>query len=170
MKYPKNYERQGNSTTYCFDSMSTMYMYNTVYNQNTIDRWTEGCILPFPKKGDLGINNNYRAINFTSITAKIYNAPLRNHIEPKIESILRKNLNGFRRNWSTLSQIFTIRRNQVSVRAKNLEATILFIDFSKAFDSTHRGKMEKIFLAYGLPKKTIAAIMMLYKNTKVKVR
>ena len=53
---------------------------------------------------------------------------------------------------------------------KNLKATILFADFSKAFDFIHRGKMEQILLAYGLPKETIAAIMMLYKNTKVKVR
>ena len=30
--------------------------------------------------------------------------------------------------------------------------------------------MEQIPLAYGLPKETVAAIMMLYKNTKVKVR
>ena len=35
---------------------------------------------------------------------------------------------------------------------KNLEATILFVDFIKAFDSIHRGEMEQILLAYGLPK------------------
>ena len=29
--------------------------------------------------------------------------------------------------------------------------------------------MEQILLAYGLPQKTVAAIMMLYRNTKVKV-
>ena len=40
----------------------------------------------------------------------------------------------------------------------------------KAFDSTHRGKMEQILLAYGLPKETVAAITILYRNTKVKVR
>ena len=34
----------------------------------------------------------------------------------------------------------------------------------------HRGKMEQILHAYGLPKENITAIMMLYKNTKVKVR
>ena len=55
------------------------------------------------------------------------------------------------------------------LHAKNLEATILFVYFSKTFDSIHRGKMEQILLAYGLHKETIAAIMMLYKNTKVKV-
>ena len=36
---------------------------------------------------------------------------------------------------------------------KTLQATILFVDFTKAFDSIHRGKMEQILLAYGLPKK-----------------
>ena len=45
----------------------------------------------------------------------------------------------------------------------------LFLDFSKAFDSIHRGKMEQIRLTFELPKETVTAIMILYKNTKVKV-
>ena len=129
----------------------------------------KGCILSFPKKGDLGLAKNYQGITLTSIAAKIYNALLRNRIEPKID-ILRKNQNGFRRNRSTTSQILTIRRILEGVRAKNLQATILFVDFTKAFDSIHRGKIEQILLAYGIPKDTIAAIMILYRNTKVKVR
>ena len=52
---------------------------------------------------------------------------------------------------------------------KNLEATIL-CRLLRAFDSIHRGKMEQILLVYGLPKETVVAIMMLFKNTKVKVR
>ena len=51
-----------------------------------------------------------------------------------------------------------------------LQATILFVDFTKAFDSIHRGKLEQIQLSYGLPKETVAAITILYRNTKVKVR
>ena len=47
-----------------------------------------------------------------------------------------------------------------SVQAKNLKTTLLFINFSKAFDSIHRAKMEQILLANGLPKETITAIMM----------
>ena len=46
---------------------------------------------------------------------------------------------------------------------------MLIVDFSNAFDSIHRGKMEQILIAYGLPKEAVAAIMMLYRNTKVKV-
>ena len=117
---------------------------NAVYNQNPLDRWMKGCILPFPKKGDLGLAKNYRGITLTSIAAKIYNALLRNHIKPKIDNILRKNQNGFRRNRSTMSQILTIRRILEGVRSKNLLATILFVDFTKALDSIHRGKMEQI--------------------------
>ena len=74
----------------------------------------KGCILPLLKKGDLGIAKNY----FTSIVAKIYNALLCNHIEPKIDKILRKNQNGFRRNWSTTLQIFTMRQILEGVREK----------------------------------------------------
>ena len=129
----------------------------------------KGCILPFPKKGDLGLAKNYRGITLTSIAAKIYNALLQNRIEPKID-IFRKNQNAFRRNRSTTSQILTIRRILEGVRAKNLQATLLFVDFTKTFDSIHRGKMEQILLAYGLPKETVAAITILYRNTKVKVR
>ena len=106
--------------------------------------------------GYLGLAKNYRGITLKSIAAKIYNALLRNRIEPKIDNILRKNQNGFRRNRSTTSQISTIRRIFEGVRAKNLQATL--------------GKMDQILLAYGIPKETVAAITILYRNTKVKVR
>ena len=83
-----------------------------------------------------------------------------NCIEPKIENILRKKQNDFWRNRSTTSQILTIRRILEGVCAKNLESTILFVNFSN---------MDQILLAYGLTKETVAAIMVLYKNMKVKV-
>ena len=67
------------------------------------------------------------------------------------------------------SQILTIRRILEDVRAKNLQSTILFVDFTKVFDSMHRGKMEQTLLAYGIPKETVAAITILYRNNKVKV-
>ena len=95
------------------------------------------CILPFPKKGDLGLSKNYQGITLTSIAAKIYNVLLRNRIEPKIDNILRKNQNGFQRNRSTTSQILTICRILEGVRAKNLQVTLLFVDFTKVFDSIH---------------------------------
>ena len=119
---------------------------NAVYSQNRIERWTKGCIHPFLKKGNLGLAKNYRGITLTSIAAKIYNALLRNRIEPKIDNILRKNQNGFRRNRSTTSQILTIRRILEGCTGKEPTSDI------------------------NIPKETAAAITILYRNTKVKVR
>ena len=130
----------------------------------------EGMYPPLLYKGWPRISQELPRYNITSIAAKIYNALLRNRIEPKIDNILRKNQNGFRRNRSTTSHILTIRRILQGVRAKNLQTALLFVDFTKAFDSIHRGKMEQILLAYGIPKETVAAITILYRNTKVKVR
>ena len=163
MKYPQKHGRPGNSADILLQDC------NAVCNWNTIDRWIKGCILLFPKEGDLRIAKNYQGITLTSIVAKIYNALLHNRIEPKIEKILRKNQIGFLWNQSMTSQILTISQILEGVHAKILEATILFVNFSKPFDSIHRGKMEQIFLAYRLPKEMVAAIMMLYKNMKVKV-
>ena len=68
------------------------------------------------------------------------------------------------------SQFLTIHQILEGVHTKKFKATILFVDFFKALDSIHRRKMEQILLTYGFPKETTTAIMMLYKNTKVKVR
>ena len=58
------------------------------------------------------------------------------------------------------------RRILEGVRAKNLQATLLFVDFTKTFDFIHRVKMEQILLAYGRPKETVAAIMILYTKKR----
>ena len=50
----------------------------------------------------------------------------------------------------------------------NLLVTILFVDVTKAFDSIHREKTEPFFLGYGRSKESVAAIIILYRNTKVK--
>ena len=42
--------------------------------------------------------------------------------------------------------------------------TILFLDFSKAFDFIHRGKVEQILLAYGLLKETYSHNDALWKH------
>ena len=95
---------------------------------------------------------------------------LLNRIRPKIDPVLKKNQNGFRTNRSTSGQILTIRRILEGIKSKNLPATLLFIDFSKAFDSIHRGKMKEILSAYGVPKETVDAIMILYQDTCSMVR
>ena len=46
--------------------------------------------------------------------------------------------------------MLTIQRILEEVKSKNLPATLLFIDFSKAFDSINREKMKGILIIYGI--------------------
>ena len=46
---------------------------------------------------------------------------------------------------------------------------MLFVDFSKAFDSVYRGKMMRILASYRIPNRIVNAISKFYENTKVRV-
>ena len=126
-------------------------------------------IIPVPKSGDLSNTNNYRGISLICIIAKMYNRLILNRIRSVIDLKLRINQNGFRPKRTTVAQILTLRRIIEGVKAKNLPAIITFIDFKKAFDTIHRGKMMKILKAYGIPPNLLRAIEGMYTNTKAKV-
>ena len=86
-----------------------------------------------------------------------------------IDPRLRRNQNGFRSNRTTVAQILALRRIIEGVKAHNLSAVITFIDFKKAFDTIHRGKMLRILKAYGLPPNILRAIEAMYTNTRAKI-
>ena len=101
-------------------------------------------IIPVPKSGDLSKTDNYRGISLICIIAKIYNRLILNRIRSVINLRLRINQNGFRPQRTTVAQILALRRIIEGVKGKNLKAVLTFIDFKKAFDSIHRGKMMRI--------------------------
>ena len=89
-----------------------------------------------------------------------------NRIQPKIDGHLRRNQNGFRPGRSTSAHILALRRVIEGVKSNNRET--VFIDFSEAFDSVHRGKLMKILKAYGIPLRLLVAISKLYGKNKSK--
>ena len=122
-------------------------------------------IIPIPKKGDLCLGSNYRGISLTSLVSKTYNFMTLNRIRPHLDCHLRKNQNGFRSVRTTTSQILALRRLIEGVKDKNLEAILIFIDFKKAFDTIHRGKMLAILKYYGIPEELVKAISIMYEDT-----
>ena len=99
------------------------------------------------------------------IAAKIYNKLLLNRLIPFVGPILRKNQNGFRRGRSTLSQILCLRRLIEESNLSKLDLALIFVDFSKAFDSVDRSKMFEILKLYGIPNEIIEAIRVMYTDT-----
>ena len=68
-----------------------------------------------------------------------------------------------------MAQILALRRIIEGVKGNNLKAILTFIDFKKAFDSIHRGKMIRILKAYGIPPNLLQAIETMYTKTMAKV-
>ena len=56
-----------------------------------------------------------------------------------------------------MGQILALRRTLEGVRIRQLPAFSTFIDFKKAFDSIHRGKLMTILRAYGIPERIVQA-------------
>ena len=99
-----------------------------------------------------------------SIAAKIYNKLLLNRLIPVVEPILRKNQNGFRRGRSTLSQILCLRRLIEESNMSKIDLALVFVDFSKAFDSVDRSKRFEILRLYGIPEEIITAIKVMFTD------
>ena len=104
-------------------------------------QWKLSNLVCIPKAGDLSKGGNYRGISLSSLVFKTRNRMMLHRIRPEVDKKLRINQNGFRPGHSTVSQILALRRIIEGVKSNNLPATITFIDFTKAFNTIHRGKM-----------------------------
>ncbi|KAJ8375765.1 hypothetical protein SKAU_G00063450 [Synaphobranchus kaupii] len=91
-----------------------------------------------------------------------------NCLRPVLDPLLRPQQNGFREKRMTIEQILALRRIIEGVRNRNLPAIMTFIDFKKAFDTVHRGKLIHIQRAYSIPDKLVQAISR-YEHTRAKV-
>ena len=130
------------------------------------DQWITSVIVPLPKKGDLSLMTNYRAISLLSIAAKVCNKILQNRIRDEVDPILRKNQAGFCPGRSCAQQIHILRRVLESFRDYQLPLVVTFIDFKKAFDSINRKVMFAVLRHYRIPEAVVNAISVLYKNSK----
>ena len=132
--------------------------------RNKVSVFSKSNIITILRKGDLSQTLNYRSITLTSITSKVYSSLLVNCISKHLEPILRRNQNGFHKGRSTLPQILGLTKIIEEIKIASRKASVVFADFSKAFDSINKGAMLHVLHHYGLPDKTIAGIKTMYDN------
>jgi hypothetical protein len=133
-------------------------------------QWKESIIVPVYKKGDKTDCNNYRGTSVLSTAYKILSNILLARLIPYVNEIIEDQQCGFRRNRSTVDQIFSIQRIQEKKWEYNGLVHQLFIDFKKAYDSVKREVLYNILLQFGIPKKLVRLIKMCLNETYSKVR
>ena len=122
-----------------------------------------------PKSEDLRSASSYRGTSLSLAVAKAHDKLILNRIKSGIDHKLRINQNEARNNRTTTDHILAIELLLEGAKKKNLPALFTFIDFKKAFDTVHRGKMFKILQAYGILDILVTAIKNMYINTQAKV-
>ena len=109
--------------------------------------WLSANIISVFKKGDWSIPSNYRLISLTSVLCKVMEHIIFHHIMSffKSQNILNPQQHGFRPNHSCQTQLIDfINEIQRSMNARQ-QTDLLFIDFSKAFDTVpHRRLLNKL--------------------------
>jgi hypothetical protein len=133
-------------------------------------QWKESIIVPIYKKGDNTDCNNYRGISLLSTVYKILSNILLVSSTPYVNEIIGDHQCGFRRNRSTMDQIFYIRKILDQKWEYNGTVHQLFIDFKKAYDSIKREVFYNILLEFGIPKKLVRLMKMCLNETYSKVR
>ena len=92
-------------------------------------------------------------------------------LAPPLDGYLRKNQNGFRKGRGTVEHILAVRRLIEEVeQTQDAQLHILFLDFSKAFDTVAWPHLWSIMRAYRIPERYIQAVRSLYTGSSARVR
>ncbi|KAJ4452301.1 hypothetical protein ANN_03821 [Periplaneta americana] len=134
------------------------------------EQWKESIIVPIFKKGDKTNCGNFRGISLLLTSYKILSNILLRRLTPYVDEIIGHHQCGFRRNRSTIDQIFCIR--QIMEKKWEYKGTVhqLFIDFKKVYDSVKKEVLYDILIEFGIPKKLVRLIKMCISETYSRVR
>ena len=111
-----------------------------------------GCIIPIHKGGDKSVPANYRPVTLTSHVIKIAEKLVAKHIIEYLETadLFNCHQHGFRKNRSCLSQLLEHYQLILQEMEMGNEVSVIYLDFSKAFDKVdHMILLEKL-LAIGV--------------------
>ena len=125
-------------------------------SKRVVARWSEH----FQKLLNCG---NYRGISLLSIAGKIFARILLNRLSTHITpEVVPETQCGFRGNRSTVDMIFCLRQLQEKCIEQDRPLYMVFVDFSKAFDTVGRTGLWQLLKKYGCPEKFTTMIEALH--------
>ena len=114
-------------------------------------------VTPLYKKGDKSLPENYKPIYLTCIACKVMEHIVLSSMSKYLSenNILTTHQHGFRKGYSTITQLITVLDDWFSALDKRKRTDVLLLDFAKAFDSVpHQRLLYKLHF-YGIRNKTL---------------
>ena len=132
--------------------------------------WKDTSIVTIYKKTDRTDCRNYRGISLLSIAGKVFARILLNRLSTHITpEVVPETQCGFRGNRSTVDMIFCLRQLQEKCIEQDRPLYMLFVDFSKAFDTVWRTWLWQLLRKFGCPEKFTTMIEALHTGMMANV-
>jgi hypothetical protein len=135
------------------------------------EEWSKAVFIFLPKSGDLRDCKNYRTISLLCHASKILLIIIHNRIKQQSERELPDEQTGFRQGRGTRDLLVTL---QILIEKVNQlsegELYLLFIDYSKAFDTVNQSLLFTTMMNMGIPRHLVALIQALYQQQTAAVR
>ena len=148
-------------------------VYNFVFETGNYPKiWSEGLIVPIPKKGDLSNPSNYRGITLISTFAKLFSLIIRKGVNQWCENqnILDENQFGFRDSRSTADCIFILQSLIQKSLDNKSKLYCAFVDYEKAFDTIIHDAMWIKLINSGISSKIVTIIKSIYRKITASIK
>ncbi|XP_063630801.1 zinc finger protein 135-like [Cydia splendana] len=132
--------------------------------------WNRGVVVLFFKKGDNALLKNYRPISLLSHVYKLFSRVITNRLARRLDNFQPPEQAGFRRGFSTVDHIHTLRQVIQKTEEYNLPLCLAFVDYEKAFDSIETWAVLQSLQRCQVDYRYIEVLKCLYENATMSVR
>jgi hypothetical protein len=146
-------------------------LFNSVLLDGTTpEAWNGSVVVLFFKKGDKTLLKNYRPISLLSHVYKLFSRVITNRLARRFDDFQSPEQAGFRKGFSTIDHIHTLRQIIQKTEEYNLPLCLAFVDYEKAFDSIKTWAMLQSLQRCHIDYRYIEVLKCLYENATMSVR
>jgi hypothetical protein len=116
------------------------------------DDWRKANVAPIFKKGAKSDASNYRPVSLTSVSCRVMEGLLKDHIVTHLERnrLIKATQHGFMKGRSCVTNLLTFFDKVTSELDSGESIDVIYLDFAKAFDTVPHERLKKKMKAHGL--------------------
>jgi len=138
---------------------------------NIPDTFFHAFLCSLHKKGSIEEATNYRGISLMSTVAKLFHLILLHRIRDALDKWVSPSQNAYRQSRSCQQHIVAAAAmHKLASNHQDYELHMLFVDFSKAFDSVDREAIRATLLWWNIPAKMVDVVMTMLEQHRLHVR